>query len=200
MLHFDCLKDYSLENDFVLLRPLEITDVEYLLDVANEPSIWEYSFVKGDGLENLTSYIQSAIDMRKAKKEYPFIVYDKVQKQYAGSTRYCEIMPALSVIRLGYTWYGSAFRGTGVNKHCKYLMFEFAFETMEAERIGMGAYIENKVSIAAMQSVGCKQEGTLRGIFPAINGEGRTDGVLFSILKDEWFTEEKTKLKNKLRV
>ncbi len=199
MLNFDFAKGYLLEDDFVQLRPLRIEDVPYLLDIANEPDIWKYSFVKGDGAKNLTTYIQTAIDQRKAKKEYPFIVYDKVKEQYAGSTRYCEIMPSLSAIRLGYTWYGSKYRGTGLNKHCKYLMFEFAFETMGVERIGMGAYVENEISIAAMQSVGCKKEGILRGIFPAITGEGRTDGVLLSILKNEWFEEEKFKLQAKLR-
>lgn len=199
MLNFDFSKVYVLEDDFVKLRPLQMNDIEHLLDIANEPGIWDYSFIKGDGEERLTAYIKTAITNRKAKKEYPFIVYDKIKDQYAGSTRYCEISSILSAIRLGYTWYGSAFRGTGLNKHCKYLLFEFAFETMGAQRIGLGSYVENKVSIAAMQSVGCKQEGVLRGVFPAINGEGRTDSVLLSILKDEWLAEEKAKLKAKLR-
>ncbi|MEW7291110.1 GNAT family N-acetyltransferase [Aquimarina sp. 2304DJ70-9] len=199
MLHFDFTTDYILEDDFVRLRPLQIDDVSHLLDIANEPGIWKYSFVKGDGEENLRTYIQSTIHNRKAKKEYPFIVYDKIKKQYAGSTRYCEIAPELSAIRLGYTWYGKAFRGTGLNKHCKYLLFQFAFETMGAERIGMAAYIENTISITAMKSVGCKEEGVLRGIFPALDGDGRTDALLLSILKDEWLTEEKIKLQSKLR-
>ncbi len=199
MLHFDFSKNYILEDDVVQLRPLKVEDVSHLLDIANEPGIWEYSFVNGEGEENLTAYIKSAIDQRNAKKEYPFVVYDKIKKQYAGSTRYCEITPALSAIRLGYIWYGKAFRGTGLNKHCKYLLFQFAFETMGAERIGMGAYIENTISIGAMKSVGCKEEGILRGIFPALDGKGRTDGVLLSILKDEWLTEEKIKLQAKLR-
>ncbi len=199
MLNFDFSKGYLLEDDFVQLRPLRIEDAPFLLEIANEPDIWTYSFVKGDGEQNLNQYVQTAIQNRKSKREYPFIVYDKIQKQYAGSTRYCEIVPSLLSVRLGYTWYGSSFRGTGLNKHCKYLMFQFAFETMGAERIGMGAYVENKISIAAMKSVGCKEEGILRSIFPAIDGKGRTDGVLLSILKEEWFNEEKNKLQAKLR-
>jgi RimJ/RimL family protein N-acetyltransferase len=31
---------------------------------------------------------------------------------------------------LGFTWYGKQFRGTGLNKHCKYLLLQFAFETL----------------------------------------------------------------------
>lgn len=144
MLNFDFKKDYILENDFVKLSPLKIEHVKDLIAIANEPDIWKYSFVKGDGVKKLTQYIQSTINNRKAEKDYPFIVFDKIQNQFAGSTRYCEINPILKAIRLGYTWYGKAFRGTGLNKHCKYLLFEFAFEKMNVERIGLGAYIENR--------------------------------------------------------
>lgn len=200
MLNFEFTENYILEDDFVKLSPLKIEHVKDLLGIANETDIWKYSFEKGNGIENLTKYIQSTLNNRKAEKEYPFIVFDKIKNQFAGSTRYCEIVPGLKAMRLGYTWYGKEFRGTGLNKHCKYLMFEFAFEKMGAERIGLAAYIENKISISAMESVGCKKEGILRGIFPAINGSGRTDAVLLSILKNEWYENVKSELKNKLNV
>ncbi len=198
MLNFNFKSNYVLEDDFVKLSPLKIEHIENLIEIANENDIWKYSFVKGNGIENLTKYIQSTIDNRNAEKEYPFIVFDKIKNQVAGSTRYCEIVPSLKAIRLGYTWYGKEFRGTGLNKHCKYLLFEFAFEKMGVERIGLGAYIENERSIKAMKSVGCQKEGFLRGIFPAINGIGRTNGILMSILKNEWNEKVKSELKNKL--
>ncbi len=198
MLNFDFKENYILEDDFVKLSPLKIEHIENLIEIANETDIWKYSFVKGNGIENLTNYIQSTIDNRKNEKEYPFVVYDKIKKQFAGSTRYCEIVPSLKAIRLGYTWYGKQFRGTGLNKHCKYLLFKFAFEKMGTERIGLGAYIENEISIKAMESVGCQKEGILREVFPATNGIGRTDGILMSILKNEWNNNVKSELKNKL--
>ncbi|MCM5662954.1 GNAT family N-acetyltransferase [Galbibacter mesophilus] len=198
MLNFDFNEDYILEDDFVKLSPLKIEHVENLIEIANETDIWKYSFLKGNGIENLTRYIRATIENREAKKDYPFIVFDKVKNKFAGSTRYCEIVPPLKAIRLGYTWYGKEFRGTGLNKHCKYLLFEFAFEKMGAERIGLAAYAENKISIAAMQSVGCKKEGVLRGIFPATNGNGRSDAVMLSILKYDWERNVKLELKRKL--
>lgn len=200
MLNFTFKENYILEDDFVKLSPLKIEHVDHLIGIANEPDIWKYSFDKGNGFENLTKYIQSTIDNRKAEKDYPFIVFDKIKNEYAGSTRYREIVPDLKAIRLGYTWYGQKFRGTGLNKHCKYLMFEFAFEKMGVERIGLAAYIENKISIAAMESVGCKTEGILRGIFPATNGVGRTDAILLSILKEEWYGNVRSNLKSKLNM
>lgn len=199
MLHFNCNEDYILEDDFVRLSPLKVEHVDALLDIAGEEDIWKYSFVKGDGPEQLRAYINATLNNRNAGKDYPFVVFDKIQNQYAGSTRYYEIIPALNNLRIGYTWYGSSFRGTGLNKHCKYLLFDFAFRKMGVERIGLGAYIENERSIRAMESVGCQKEGILRGFLPAVEGEGRTDAIMLSILKTDWETGLKTQLENKLR-
>jgi RimJ/RimL family protein N-acetyltransferase len=148
--------------------------------------------------KNLTTYIEATLKNRANKTEYPFIVFDKRQQHYAGSTRLCEINTALQTTRLGYTWYGKKFQGTGLNKHCKYLLFNFASNKIGFERIGMGAYTENLRSIAAMKTVGCQVEGTLRGVFPDENGTGRKDILMLSILKNEWLEREKEKLKTKL--
>jgi len=198
MIPFNFEKDILLENDIVKLRPIHLSDVPYLLDISLEPNIWDHSFIKGDGEKNLTNYISQAIQARKNKSAYTFIVYDKRKQQYAGSTRFSEINSFLNTIRLGYTWYGKQFQGTGLNKHCKYLLFKYAFETIGFERIGLGAYIENERSINAMLSVGCKKEGVFRNMFPSVSGEGRTDAILLSILKEEWLSSEKEKLQYKL--
>jgi RimJ/RimL family protein N-acetyltransferase len=38
-------------------------------------------------------------------------------------------------IHIGYTWYGKDWQGSGINKHCKFLMLQFAFEDLLAERV-----------------------------------------------------------------
>ena len=43
-----------LENNFVALRPLELSDIEYLIEYSiNEPEIWFYSLAQGSGKEKL---------------------------------------------------------------------------------------------------------------------------------------------------
>ena len=195
---FNFDSEITLENDVVKLRPIKLSDVKHLTTISLEPNIWDYSFVKGDGERNLTNYISEAIQARKNKTAYTFIVYDKRKQQYAGCTRFSEINTFLNTIRLGYTWYGKQFQGTGLNKHCKYLLFQYAFEIIGFERVGLSSYIENERSIYAMLSVGCKKEGVFRNMFPSVSGEGRTDAILLSILKGEWFSTEKEKLNVKL--
>ena len=192
------LEEYTIENDCVRLSPLKQAHINSLLEIATDKEIWTYFFEKGNDLESLTTYVNDTIQKRKEKKEYPFIVFDKLKKQYAGTTRFYEYSSELKTIKLGHTWYGKNFRGTGINKNCKYLLFEFAFEKLALERIGFGAYIDNTISVSAMKSVGCKQEGVLRNMFPSINGNGRTDAILMSILKDDWLKTVKRKLNKKL--
>ena len=188
-----------LEDDTVLLRPLLESDVENLLEISiNEPETWEYSLVRANGKENLENYIQLALKAKAKKTDFPFIVLDKKSGKYAGSTRFYDINLEFKTLQLGYTWYGKDFRGTGLNKHCKFLLLQFAFETLGMERVEFRADNDNERSIAAMKSIGCKVEGILRSHMPTINKEIRRDSIVLSILKNEWFEEVKENLKRKL--
>ena len=200
MAELNFLKDYILENKFVRLTPIKRSHINSLLEISKDEEIWTYFLEKGNGLKNLTTYVNNTIKQKKEKKEYAFIVFDKLKNQFVGTTRFYDYSPELKTIKLGHTWYGKEFRGTGINKNCKFLLFEFAFEKLEVERIGFGAYIDNIVSLEAMKSVGCQQEGVLKNMFPTIHGEGRTDAILMSILKNDWFKTEKEKLKKKLKL
>ena len=188
-----------LEDDFVLLRPLQESDVDNLLEISiNEPETWEYSLVRANGRENLVNYIQLALKAKENNVEFPFIVFDKKSGKYAGSTRFYDIQLPFKTLQLGYTWYGKDFRGTGLNKHCKFLLLQFAFETLEMERVEFRADNNNQRSIAAMKSIGCTVEGVLRNHMPTFGSEARRDSIILSILYHEWFDEVKDNLKAKL--
>jgi RimJ/RimL family protein N-acetyltransferase len=146
----------------------------------------------------LKTYIEEAITARAAGTEYAFIVYDKTTQAYAGSTRFYDIQAKNEALQLGYTWYGKDFRGTGLNKHCKFLLLQFAFETLGAERIEFRADNRNDRSIAAMKSIGCTVEGVIRSHVPLHDGI-RRDSIILSILKNEWHNTVKENLKSKLR-
>ena len=195
---FNVRKDYTLEDDCVLLRPLRTDDVQHLLPFSlNEPGLWKYSLLSVAGEENLKNYIQIALKGREEEKEYPFIVYDKRKGAYAGSTRFYDIQLNQKTMQLGYTWYGAKFHGTGLNKHCKYLLLEFAFDELNMERVEFRADINNERSIAAMKSIGCVVEGVLRA--NTIKADGtRRDSIVLSILKKEWEDGVKKRLREKL--
>lgn len=190
--------NHVLENNRVRLEPLESAHFGLLQHVAAEEGIWKYFLGRSNGYKDFEYYIDDAINYRKKESEYSFAIYDKKLKKYAGSTRFFEYSSDLEVIRLGYSFIGKEFQRTGLNTNCKYLLFEFAFEQLKVERVGLGAHAENTVSIAAMKSVGCTQEGTIRNLFPAIDGQGRSDAILLGLLKNEWVDTIKQNLKLRL--
>lgn len=187
-----------LEDDVALLRPLQPADFDYLLPFAlNEPDTWQYSLISAAGEDGLRKYMEDAMAGKSSGKEFPFIVFSKTTGEYAGSTRFYDINFALQTLQLGYTWYGEKFRGTGLNKHCKFLLLGVAFEHLGMERVEFRADAANARSVAAMKSIGCTVDGILRSNMPKRQG-GRRDSIVLSILKDEWFGGVKDRLLAKL--
>ena len=200
MLSFDFSENYVLENERARLIPLKISHVGALVSISKEDNLWTYMLDKPIGREKLIQYVLSAMSQRHLNKEYSFVIFDKIQNAYAGMTRLYEYSEELKNIKLGHTWYGEKFRNTGLNKHCKYLLFQFIFDKLQLERIGFGIHSENKISLMALKSVGCKKEGVLRNFLPSIDGSKRTDIVLMSIIAKEWKTDAKRMLQQKLNI
>ncbi len=188
-----------LENERVLLRPLQEDDYPHLLPYSlHEPDTWKYGIVTAAGEENLRAYIAATLKAKEEKKEFSFIVFDKATKRFAGSTRFYDIQQQYQTTQLGYTWYGKEFRRTGLNRHCKLLLLTFAFETWKLERVEFRADATNFPSINAMKDIGCKEEGVLRSHTPTVSGY-RRDAIVLSILREEWNSRVKQLLKSKIK-
>lgn len=193
----DFNKDYILENDVAKLRPLVPEDFDILSHYSiHEPTLWEYSLMPANSLENLKKYMDAAFKSKEDEISYPFIVFDKRTDKYAGSTRFYDYRKIHNTVQLGYTWYGREFWGTGLNKNCKFLMLRFAFEELQLDRVEFRADSNNARSIAAMKSLGCQVEGILRS--NCMGHSGRRDSIVLSILKDEWFGGVKENLERRL--
>ncbi len=196
--NFDFSKDYVLEDDRVMLRPITQQDAMVLSEyVKNEPEIWQFSLVAIQKVEDLEGYIKTALQSRLDKTAYPFIVFDKASQTYVGSTRFYDMQLAFETTQLGYTWYSKKVWGTGLNAHCKFLLLQFAFEQMNLKRVEFRADNDNKRSIAAMQKIGCKVEGILRSHLPRPDGT-RRDSIVLSITQEEWNSQVKALIQSQL--
>lgn len=191
-------EEIILEDERVLLRPLLAADIEHLLPFAlNEADLWKYSLISPAGEEGMKNYISTTLQNKAAGIEYPFIVFDKQTNSFAGSTRFYDIQENNLTTQLGYTWYGKAFQRSGLNRHCKLLLFSFAFEQWQLERVELRADANNERSVNAMKAIGCTVEGILRSNMSIAAG-GRRDSIVLSILKNEWFGGAKEQLLKKI--
>ena len=196
---FDFTEEIILENERVLLRPLQVSDASLLGHYVNEePDLWQYSLAAITNTKDLEKYIQAAIEARENKTSYAFIVFDKLLNTYVGCTRFYDIQLNFQTTQIGYTWYSKKCWGTKLNENCKFLLLQLAFDQMGFERVEFRADNNNKRSIAAMQKIGCTVEGVLRNHLPMPNGK-RRDSIVLSILKEDWNASLKQALAAKLK-
>jgi RimJ/RimL family protein N-acetyltransferase len=196
---FDFTEEIILENERVLLRPLQVSDASLLGRYLNEePDLWQYSLAAITNTKDLEKYIQAAIEARANKTSYAFIVFDKLLNTYVGCTRFYDIQLNFQTTQIGYTWYSKKCWGTKLNENCKFLLLQLAFDQMGFERVEFRADNNNKRSIAAMQKIGCTIEGVLRNHLPMPNGK-RRDSIVLSILKEDWNASLKQALAAKLK-
>ncbi|MEL7221852.1 MAG: GNAT family protein [Bacteroidota bacterium] len=195
---FDFKAIYQLKNDVVELIPLQITHLDALFAVSNDKNIWTHFTENGYGRANFEIYFKNALQKRENHLHYTFAIRDVRTNQLAGMTRLYDLDNQLRNVKIGHTWIGKSFQGTGLNKNAKYLLFEFLFDQLKMQRIGFGASAANTVSIKAMQSVGCQIEGRLRSFLPQEGTNERIDIVLLSILKKEWEVAVKQRLYKKI--
>lgn len=188
----------TLEDDVVALVPMSTAHYQDYLQISLEcPDCWAHSpnAPLGDG--QMKTYMTNAIAGGKARTQLPYTIVEKAHNKICGSTRFYNIDYYNKKLFIGYTWLHGNMRGTGINKHCKYLLLNYAFNVMEIERVEFHADILNQRSIAAMKSIGALFEGVLRSDVIMPSGR-RRDSAVLSILRDEWFACKKAALAAKL--
>ncbi|GAB3165795.1 GNAT family N-acetyltransferase [Telluribacter humicola] len=185
-MHFPFDEEITLENTVALLRPLRETDDENLAKVAtSDQDLLQFSPSPIYNPELLNKYINKAIEDRHNRLRYAFIVFDKTKNAYAGSTSFLNISNADDRLEIGATWYGKEFQRTGLNRNCKYLLLEYAFDRLDAERVEFKTDERNLASRQAIEKIGGQFEGLLRR-HTLMHDGFRRNTVCYSILKSEW--------------
>jgi len=175
----------TLENDRARLSLLDLSNYKHLETIAQEKDLIFYSPSDISTPEKLRDYVQLAVDGYYHKTIIPFIVYDKEKQAYAGSTRFGLINWKNQLMHIGWTWIGHGFQGTGLNTNMKFLMLQYAFETLEFEKVEFRIDARNKKSRRAVEKLGATLEGILRKDVLMKDGFRRST-CCYGILKEEW--------------
>jgi len=82
------------------------------------------------------------------------------------------------------TWFGRRWWGTGANRESKALLCHLGFEILGLDRIGSYANVEHVRSQRALEGVGFRREGILRGWHR--HGDRLLDVLIVGMLRDDW--------------
>jgi RimJ/RimL family protein N-acetyltransferase len=179
-------EEIILENSVALLTPINETDIDNLLPVATkDKDLLQFSPAQICTRELLKTYIDRAVENKISKNAYAFVVFDKTVNQFAGSTSFLNISNPDDRLEIGATWYGKAFQRTGLNRNCKYLMLQYAFDHLEAERVELKTDERNLASRNAIEKIGGQFEGILRRHTLMSDGF-RRNTICYSIVRSEW--------------
>ncbi|MEJ7691422.1 GNAT family protein [Daejeonella sp.] len=177
----------SLESERTLLRPLTKDDEKELQEIANEESLWIYGTSDLSRPGELKRYIATGIADRNCGVCAIWVVIDKRTGKIAGCTRLSEISWKDERGQIGWTWIGSDFQGSGLNRDMKFLILSYGFETLGLNRIELKADERNHRSRQAILGIGATREGVLRKHIKLHDGYIRNT-VYYSILRTEWET------------
>jgi len=178
--------DLVLETNRAILRPVSVDDYEPFLKLAKEDlTMWEYFSLNLADEKQLQRWFELAFSEKAANTRRPFTIIDKQTGQIGGSSSLGNISMHDLRVEIGWSWLGPSCRSTGLNKHAKYAMMKYAFETMNFERVEFKTDVLNARARQGLKNVGGIEEGILRSHMTMWNNRRRTS-IYYSVLKNEW--------------
>jgi N-acetyltransferase len=167
------------------LHELNVDHADALWTVAQNPALWRYTPDQPDSVEALTDYIRQAQLSRKLGTALPFAIWHVEQQRYVGSTRLANMDARHRRAEIGWTWLDSSVQRSFVNRTCKRLLLDYAFNELNCIRVELKCSAANHASRRAIEALGAVYEGTLRAHMQMPDGS-RRDTCYYSILVEEW--------------
>lgn len=187
------MKNVVLENDVVKLRRITLNDKAGFAKIAYEPETWQHFVSVVNNERDLDNLLEEAIRDNLTGTRLAFAIIDRASGEVAGSTSYGNLFPKERKLEIGWSWLGSQYRGTKINRATKALLLEYAFDTLGCERVEFKTDVLNLRARRGLEAIGATEEGVLRS-FNYMPGGRRRNAVFYSILKHEWAEIRKARL------
>jgi RimJ/RimL family protein N-acetyltransferase len=167
------------------LVPLTLAHESGLRAAAADGELWTLRVTGVPEPEQTRAYIETALAMRADGSRIAFAVLDETSGAVLGTTSFHDIMPAVKRVEIGWTWYAQSRQRSHVNTTCKLLLLTHAFETLQCNVVGWRTDNFNFASQRAIERLGAKKDGVIRGHALRRDGTIR-DTVMYSLRSGEW--------------
>jgi RimJ/RimL family protein N-acetyltransferase len=175
----------TLQERGLRLEPLALAHEDGLRAAAADGELWKLRVTSVPEPQETRAYIENALAQREAGQRFAFAVIDEASGTVLGSTSYHDILPAVQRVEIGWTWYARRCQRTHVNSVCKLLMLRHAFDTLGCQVVGWRTDNFNFASQQAIERLGAKKDGVIRGHALRRDGTVR-DTVMYSLRAGEW--------------
>lgn len=175
----------TLRASGIALVPLSMEHEDGLRAAAADGELWTLRVTSVPEPEATRAYIETALKMREEGNRFAFAVVEEATGTVLGCTSYHDILPAVKRVEIGWTWYARRVQRTHVNTTCKLLMMGHAFDTLGCHVVGWRTDNYNFASQKAIERLGAKKDGVIRGHALRRDGTIR-DTVMYSMRSGEW--------------
>lgn len=175
----------TLRSNGLRLEPLALSHDAGLAAAAADGELWRLRVTSVPAPQDTRAYIETALKMREEGSRFAFAVVDEAAGRVLGSTSYHDILPAVRRVEIGWTWYAKSVQRTHVNTTAKLLMMGHAFDTLQCHVVGWRTDNYNFASQRAIERLGAKKDGVIRGHALRRDGTIR-DTVMYSMRAGEW--------------
>lgn len=179
------LNNFSLGLNGFRIELLGLQHTQGLITACQNGELWANRLTSVPHFSEVTQYIQTALKQRQEGSRIPFAVIDEKNNTVVGTTSYHDILRATQRFEIGYTWYAKDYQRTALNTICKFLLLQFAFDQLNVNTIGFRTDQFNFTSQRAIERLGAKKDGVIRGHALRRDGTIR-DTVMYSITRGEW--------------
>ena len=174
----------TLTGRHVTLRPLVEADVPALVEVARVGDLWDI-FYANVSMMRVPDHWWAAASREQAYGRALLFAVETPDGDVVGTTRFMRMAPAHRRLEIGGTFYAKAVQRTGVNTEAKLMLLTHAFDVLDCQCVQIRTDALNLRSQAAIERLGAKKDGVLRGHQVMAGGRLR-DSVVYSIIDREW--------------
>ena len=174
-----------MRHNGVRLEPLALSHEDGLRAAAADGELWKLRITSVPEPHETRAYIETALKMREDGHRFAFAVVDDATGTVLGTTSYHDILPAVKRVEIGWTWYRKSAQRSHVNTIAKLLMMGHAFDQLGCNVVGWRTDNYNFASQRAIERLGAKKDGVIRGHALRRDGTIR-DTVMYSMRSGEW--------------
>ena len=172
----------TLSSNGITLKPLMLSHATDLMEACQDGELWKINETSVPEPDKVIDYINTADSMPDRQA---FVVIDESNGKAIGTTSFHDILPTSKRLEIGYTWYAKSYWRTHVNTTCKLMLLTYIFETLKYQTVGWRTDIDNHRSQKAIERLGAKKDGVIRG--NRVRRDGIiSDTVMYSMVSSEW--------------
>jgi N-acetyltransferase len=174
----------TLSDRTLTLRELRARDAGSLVAHLNDPEVVRYITPCPTTPVGFARFIRWARAERRRGRLVCYGIVPRGESDPVGVMQLWPIERDFSTAEWGFVL-GRAFWGTGLFTHAATLMLDDVFERFGVYRLESRAVDVNRRGNGALERLGARRDGTLRGSFR--DGSSMRSHVMWSILAPEWY-------------